>query len=433
MLDFNYIEKYRENNRIEAKKALGGLPKSIWETYSAFANTLGGVILLGVEEIDKAFHPINLPYPDQLIDEFWQILNDKTKVSKNIITKQHIKVLRNDTYCFIAIFIPRASKIDLPIYIDKDPFQGTYKRNGEGDYRASKAEVVSMQEFAKEKSADFQFTDVEVSDLNQKSVNRFFENSRVSIDFFKERGICNEQLKSSYAGLLTFGTYDEIKKHFPDFKLSLHNKGTKIFKGNLFDFFIEVTDIFKNLFQDNEIITCLREALLNAITNADYFTCAQVSVDISASHISFKNSGTFTVDIDDAKKGFTFAPRNLLIKKLFDILRSIDIITGGIPYIHMIWQKKGFSAPYFLQQNNLTVLKLYFYNIDFLNDNFPDIIAAEIIISYLTEHIYADKSELKKVLNLSSKDTEKILAKLCKNKVITYIEKNCNLLYKLQD
>ena len=72
--DLEFLSEYREDNRIEAKRAQGGLPHSLWETYSAFANTLGGVILLGVAEAkDGSLYSVPLLDPEELVEEFWSM------------------------------------------------------------------------------------------------------------------------------------------------------------------------------------------------------------------------------------------------------------------------------------------------------------------------------------------------------------------------
>lgn len=79
MLDFFNIEKYKENNRLEAKAAAVGLPKSLWATYSAFANTNGGIILLGVtEDAQHQLHVEGVNDADALVIDFWNIINNIT-------------------------------------------------------------------------------------------------------------------------------------------------------------------------------------------------------------------------------------------------------------------------------------------------------------------------------------------------------------------
>ena len=145
MLDFENLQNYREDNRIEAKEALGGLPESIWETYSAFANAEGGVILLGVEELpDKSLHALDLLDPQWLIDDFWAIINDPAQVSINILTEDHIQIHEVDGRQIIAITVPAAQRQQKPVYLLRNPWRETYRRSGEGDYRCSPEEVAAM-------------------------------------------------------------------------------------------------------------------------------------------------------------------------------------------------------------------------------------------------------------------------------------------------
>ena len=50
LFDLSKFDKYEDNCRREVKKAEGGLPIALWESYSSFANSNGGVIILGVGE-----------------------------------------------------------------------------------------------------------------------------------------------------------------------------------------------------------------------------------------------------------------------------------------------------------------------------------------------------------------------------------------------
>ena len=229
MIDFSSIEKYRENNRIEAKLALGGLPKSIWETYSAFANTLGGIILLGVEEYrDHSLHPVDLPNPESLVEEFWNLVNDPKKVSVNILTRNNIAIELAEGKRIIVITVPRAMRYDKPVYIDGNSMTGSYRRSGEGDYRCSADDVESMLRDSKIHTQDMRVIEqAELDVLDYSSIASYRRKMKYirpghtweeldDINFLYKlgavgRGI-NGKFKPTAAGLLMFGSVNEIKK-----------------------------------------------------------------------------------------------------------------------------------------------------------------------------------------------------------------------------
>ena len=79
-----------ESSELEFKSAKGGFPGSFWETYSSFANTQGGCVVLGVKQTDDGFKVDGLDKStiEQRKKSLWDGLNDRRKVSANILTEK---------------------------------------------------------------------------------------------------------------------------------------------------------------------------------------------------------------------------------------------------------------------------------------------------------------------------------------------------------
>ena len=130
------LTTYKENSLLEVKSARGGLPNSLWESYSAFANSEGGIIVLGVKENakDGSLYVEGLDDVHKLMKDFWNMVNNRQKVSCNILTDSMAVPDKIEGKDVILIRVPRAERTSRPVYVGSDPRTGTYRRNFEGDY-----------------------------------------------------------------------------------------------------------------------------------------------------------------------------------------------------------------------------------------------------------------------------------------------------------
>lgn len=150
MLDLNELKIYKEGNRLEVKKALGRygrgeLPRNMWETLSAFANTAGGIIVLGVtERKDSSFEVHGIPKAYKVLDDFWNAALSEDKVSARFLKDSDATVETIDGKDIVVIRVPWVDRHMRPVYIDNSIFGGTFRRTHTGDHRCTREEVLSM-------------------------------------------------------------------------------------------------------------------------------------------------------------------------------------------------------------------------------------------------------------------------------------------------
>lgn len=390
-MEFN-IYSLVENDEVECKEALGGLPKDLWETYSAFANTNGGTLFLGIKEKSGRFFITGVNNEENIIKDLWDNLNNPKKVSANILNNNSIEVLDIEDTKVIKIVVPKADRKARPVYIGENPFNeskhlGTFRRNYSGDYKCSKEVIKRMLADQLDESQDSLILEgFDMNDLSKDTINSFRNRLRaikpnhpwIALDdkaFLYKLGAYDKDRKNgkegiTAAGLLMFGEdraiTDEFPKYFLDYREKLSEEvrwdyrvissdGT--WSGNIFDFYFKIinkiTDNLNVPFrtvngirqEDTRVHEAVREAVANALIHADYRLSRGIVIEKGKTYFKFSNPGNLRITREEALKGGISDPRNENIFKMFNLLGIGERAGSGLENIQLAWREQEWLAP----------------------------------------------------------------------------------------
>lgn len=390
-ISLEQLTTYKENCLLEVKSARGGLPNSLWESYSAFANSEGGVIVLGVKENakDGSLYIEGLDDVHKLLKDFWNMVNNRQKVSCNILTDSMAVNESLEGKDVIVIRVPRAERTSRPVYVGTDPRKGTYRRNFEGDYHCSIDEVSLMiRDSALVTDDNKLLTDLDVSVFcpdTVKSYRNIFKlirknhlwNKEDDAMFLRRIGAVREdkdtgKFHPTAAGLLMFGYEYEITTIFPNYFLDYQENRTNgiyarwtdritsqsgDWSGNVFDFILKVIPklqadlkvpfMFKGNFRDEDtpLHKTVREATVNMLANTDFYGRRGVVVRKDANGFKFANPGCMRVSLNEALQDSASDPRNGVMMKMLAMVEYGERAGSGLQGIFKTWQKVYHNSP----------------------------------------------------------------------------------------
>ncbi len=419
-----------EWNDFEVKEAKTEVPKSAWETVSAFSNSYGGWIVFGIKEKKSEnlsqFEVQGVENAEKIEQDFVSVLRSNGKFNQRIpVQPEKFEI---DGKIVLAFYIPMAE--NKPVYIGVP--SNTFIRVGSGDQRATEFEIRAMmrdQAFGK-KSNEAVFGST-YGDINQSSFQdyraylRTFNpllqyNTLSDSDFAIKTGIISNGLLT-VGGLLMFGNIDAILRYNPDFLIDyLEIPGTSVHTAptrynyrmpeqeNLWEYYKAILQRLRlrldNPYSpnpdgfapdDNSQLYCVREALCNFIAHADYFSEIHSTIRVFDTSISLQNPGSFPVNLDIVGRTIVSQPRNPNLLRFFKLAR--------------ISENGGYGIDKILNWKNITDCEV---SID------SDITKSEVIFK-LPIHANQRQSTPNGVNDVNKSISEQVMALIASNNKIT--------------
>ena len=271
------LELLRESVDLECKLAAGRdghgtVPEDFWPTYSAFANTQGGMVVLGTREKQGHFSIEGIANVPKVRKELFDSLNNRQKVSANLLTDPSVREVSLEGKTILLIEIPRATRKQRPVYLTTNPFAGhTYRRLNDGDRPLPDEEVKRMlAEQVDDSRDDRVLKGYDFDDLNLGTFRTFRQvftnrdpghvwNGYNDREFLRHIGGWRKDRETgesglTLAGLLMFGQMVAIQEELPNYMLDYQERPEAKtearwidritldgkWSGNLYDFYRKV-------------------------------------------------------------------------------------------------------------------------------------------------------------------------------------------------
>lgn len=465
--------QYGEHINLECKKAESTLPNSVWETYSSFANTDGGIILFGVEEhlkeidFDKRFSFVSINNPDQRLKDFWNTVNSE-KVSSNILVDADVGTCVVNGCTIMWIHVPQANYKQRPVYLNGNPVKGTFKRNHEGDYHCTEEEVKAMLRDASDSGNDgglltgYTMDDIDMNSLRSYRIE--FEhrnpdhvwNGEDDLTFLKNMGGYSVDRTTgkgwlTAAGLLMFGKGLAVRERFDNIRMDYLDESNLLpgsrwsdrltydgmWENNLYNFMRQVTPKLvsgiKRPFRlegmvridDTPVHRAIREAIVNMMIHSDYLITGVLKIIKTDKGFEFSNPGNLKLPVQAIYEGGHSVARNPRIQTMFRMIGYGDNIGSGFPTILSAWGEENWRKPDLKQNEELHQVDLKLWMISLMPQECTEFLQslfgwkysrlsseAQIILGTAYLEKVVTNSRMQSILELTSIEIGHILSEL---------------------
>ena len=194
-----------DDDRTEVKSCAGGLSSDVWESVSSFANTQGGLIVLGIDERSGFSYAKGFEL-EKVRNAFVEGMGDGAPQGAKLTNPPHYSLERVvfEKRQVLCIAVEELDVSVKPCFITaRGVIGGAYKRIDDKDVRLSPAEIYEMQTMTISARSDRErVPDAHVTDLDGDLIDMFLEAKR-SLGSKAVRGENSKDAQLRNFGILT--------------------------------------------------------------------------------------------------------------------------------------------------------------------------------------------------------------------------------------